>query len=167
MEPKGKGELETETRVLPAFCLFPSLCVHLLSFPFEDQLLWLLQAAWQGITSPSAPELLGVHGPLLVPSQCQILREGTCIDLPWVRRLSWTTVVVKLGILTAILGLHRLGNTGGCLQRGLCLVIDTAGKVTHTAYYNEIIVYVLYILLSFRSSLQPYKLCINVSNILV
>lgn len=64
MEPKGQGELETEARVLSAFCLFSPLCVHLLSFPFEDQLLWLSQAAWQGITSPLAPELLGVRGPL-------------------------------------------------------------------------------------------------------
>lgn len=118
MEPKGKGELETETTVLSAFCLFPSLCVHLLSFPFEDQLLWLFQAAWQGITSPSALELLGVHGPLLVPSQCQILREGTCIGLPWVRLPSWTTVVVKLGILTAILGLHRLETQGDVSKEG-------------------------------------------------
>lgn len=64
MEPKGEGELETEARASSAFCLFSPLCVHLLSFPFEDQLLWLFQAAWQGITPPSAPELLGIRGPL-------------------------------------------------------------------------------------------------------
>lgn len=65
MGPKGGHEVEAGTRMLSALCLFSPLCVCVpLLPPFEDQRPQLLQNVWQSTGSLSAPELVGVQGPL-------------------------------------------------------------------------------------------------------